>query len=59
MGVQPPGLNDPAAGVLSHNQAIGREVVAKQIFAQGEACGARLSSVDLTACAKRTSILGT
>ena len=59
MGVQPPGLNDPAAGVLSHNQAIGREVVAKQIFAHGEECGARLAFVDLTACAKRSSILGT
>ena len=33
--------------------------MAKQIFAQGEACGARISLVDLTACATRTSILGT
>ena len=43
---------------LSRNHAVGREVVAKQIFAQGEACGARIASLDLTACAKRTSILG-
>jgi hypothetical protein len=32
---------------LSRNHRVGREMVAKQIFAQGEECGARIFSVDL------------
>ena len=36
-----------APAAVSRNLAVGREVVAKQIFAQGEECGARISFVDL------------